>query len=101
MPIEVPGVTAATQLSSASNHTCALTAAAQVYCWGLSTVGQRGRGVTNPLTANLVTLPAGFVPVRVVAGTRSTYIFSATKVLVVGQLANIYDPIPGGSLLKP
>lgn len=60
-------------------HTCALSTAASVYCWGLNDVGQLGKGTTNatsaPTTVITITGDTGAIatPLRVrqVTGSRS------------------------------
>lgn len=43
-PQLVPGVANATSVAVGNGHACAATAAGEVYCWGLDTHGQLGRG---------------------------------------------------------
>lgn len=53
-PVQIPGVTTATQLTTGKYHTCVRTAAGGVQCWGNNTpYGQTGGGPTT----SLVTLP--------------------------------------------
>src|ERR1051325_1623078 len=56
-------------LSSGSGHTCAITAAGGVACWGRNTTGELGDGTTNDrnvpvavsgLAANVVAVAAGY-----------------------------------------
>ncbi len=46
-PVEVQGVTDATQLSAGGNHTCALLSGGHVDCWGENKYGQLGDGTTS------------------------------------------------------
>ncbi len=48
-PIEVPGISGATQISAANDHACAIIAH-KLYCWGENTTGQLGNN--NLVRAN-------------------------------------------------
>lgn len=46
-PLEVPGLTDVRAIASGSFHTCALTGAGVVWCWGLDEQGQAGDGAAG------------------------------------------------------
>lgn len=54
-PVTVSGLTGATQLAAGLKHTCALTTAGEVFCWGYNENKQIGNGV----------IADAFAPVRV------------------------------------
>ncbi len=66
--------TTATRITAGLRHTCALTTAGGVRCWGSGTFGQTGSGTTNALgdqpgeIASLTDLPLGRAATDVVAG---------------------------------
>ena len=47
LPGEVPGVSAATQVSGSNLHTCALLSSGHIDCWGWNENGQLGNGTTG------------------------------------------------------
>ncbi len=58
-PQLVSGVANATSIAVGYGHACALTAANEIYCWGLDTHGQlgHGAGASYETTPMLVQLP--------------------------------------------
>jgi hypothetical protein len=65
-PVEVAGLsTGVTAVSAGGNHSCALTTAGAVLCWGLGANGQLGNGTTATATAPVAvaTLTSGVVAV--------------------------------------
>lgn len=54
-PVRVPGLESVVSVSAGSAHSCALTRAGDVHCWGLNASGQLGDGTTG----------GGGLPVRV------------------------------------
>jgi alpha-tubulin suppressor-like RCC1 family protein len=47
MPVAVPGLEDAVQLSAGAYHVCALRSSGQVVCWGANTNGELGDGTTT------------------------------------------------------
>ena len=57
------------QISTGSNHSCAVTTSGAVYCWGSNNVGQLGDGsTTSRRSPALVSLPTGVTATQVAAG---------------------------------
>ena len=46
-PVEVQGITTATQVSAGGQHTCAVLSSGQIECWGANNVEQLGHGKKN------------------------------------------------------
>ena len=47
VPVEVTGITDATQITASYDHTCALRQTGTITCWGNNEVGQLGNGTTD------------------------------------------------------
>jgi alpha-tubulin suppressor-like RCC1 family protein len=68
-PVEVSGITDATQLTTGADHTCALLSTGHVECWGNNELGELGNGTTTrsdtPVEVSGITdatqVTAGFV----------------------------------------
>lgn len=62
------------KVSAGADHTCALIAGGDIYCWGNNTVGQVGNGAVGQPATNIekVALPFGATATDIVAGTRQT-----------------------------
>jgi len=66
-PVAVVGLESGIQtLTAGASHTCALTVAGGVKCWGNNNTGQLGVGSTDPLLApaDVIGLPTGIIAVR-------------------------------------
>ena len=72
-PVRVTGGLTFSSLSSTGDHTCALTAAGDAYCWGLNLFGQLGTG-SNTGPQNCQGDPCSTSPVRVGGGLKFTHI---------------------------
>ena len=48
VPVEVLGITDATQITAGDNHTCALRQTGTITCWGRNWIGQPGNGAFLP-----------------------------------------------------
>jgi alpha-tubulin suppressor-like RCC1 family protein len=59
VPVDVAGITGATQISAGGIHSCGVVAGGAVKCWGYNGFGELGDGSTTN----------SYVPVEVVAGT--------------------------------
>ena len=64
-PVEVPNLSGVIAISAGSFHTCALTAAGAVKCWGENQVGQLGIGDTFATCAGSATINCSALPVQV------------------------------------
>ena len=62
-PVDVTGLDAVAAVSAGGNHTCALTTAGGVSCWGMNTVGQLGDGMRTATLTGRIT-PADVVGLR-------------------------------------
>lgn len=47
VPTLVPGISDVVQVELGNGHSCAVTAAGQLYCWGFNDIGQVGNGSTS------------------------------------------------------
>ncbi len=63
-PVEVRGITDATQVTGGGNHTCALLSTGHIECWGANEAGQLGDGATR----------SSELPVEVEHVTTATYV---------------------------
>ncbi len=84
-----------TAISGGLSHTCALTSAGKVFCWGASGTGQLGQGDTNASNTPVqVSLPGNAVATKIAAGQGHTCVITDTAALICwgagnqGQLGN-------------
>jgi alpha-tubulin suppressor-like RCC1 family protein len=84
-----------TAISGGLSHTCALTTAGSVYCWGANGTGQLGQGDTDNRDApTLVALPNDAVATKIAAGQGHTCVITDAAALICwgagnqGQLGN-------------
>ena len=81
IPVQVMGVSNATQVGLGTYFSCALTSAGGVVCWGVGTAGQLGTGKPNPATGDYIEASATGVV------TASGTALSGAKALAVGNSA--------------
>jgi alpha-tubulin suppressor-like RCC1 family protein len=62
-PVQVTSVSAAVQIGTGSNHSCAVTESGAVYCWGAGSAGQLGDGGSSDRYAPVQVLGVGGVGV--------------------------------------
>ena len=68
-PIAMPTPDPISRITTGDDHTCAITAAGEAYCWGWNLLGQLGVGDTlNRLAPTKVNLPAGVKLVEISTG---------------------------------
>ena len=71
-PIAMPTPDPISRITTGDDHTCAVTAAGEAYCWGWNLLGQLGVGDTlNRLAPTKVNLPPGVKLVEISAGERA------------------------------
>ncbi|HUB10076.1 MAG TPA: RCC1 repeat-containing protein [Myxococcales bacterium] len=71
VPVQVTGLGGVVALTAQTNHSCALTASGQVWCWGDNAYGQLGSGATGAESATPTAVPN--LPDGVVAITTGQY----------------------------
>jgi alpha-tubulin suppressor-like RCC1 family protein len=115
-PVAVTGLTSrVVEVTAAGGHTCALTAEADVVCWGLNVFGQLGDGTTTNrptpvvvtgLPANPTHIAAGGGAYRTLAESDEFYVWGHTcAVMSAGTLhcwgANHAGQLGNGSTAEP
>jgi alpha-tubulin suppressor-like RCC1 family protein len=90
-----------TQVSTGAYHTCALSSAGAVYCWGSNSHGQLGNGNTTDQRkpVQVVGLPAGVTVTQVGAGSYHTCALSSGAVYCWGY--NYYGQLGDGTTTAP
>ena len=79
VPVPVAASAPFASLSAGGNHTCGLTVAGDLYCWGLNADGQLGDGSKlSRATPQLVSGPPGLLPIGVSAGGSHTCALTST-----------------------
>jgi hypothetical protein len=104
-PVSVSGLTSGMiAIAAGSNHTCALTSAGGVKCWGYNYYGQLGDGTTTDRLTPVDVVDGGSITIRVVATTSghfiSSYVQDNASLPVHVQVTNLANnsPVQGASV---